>query len=160
MYLNHFSLANNITLPSSNLSGFIFHSRSLDVHHSASHPTQLETLGSLYSEPTQNTQRTRWPRGTNLTHILDVASSLPPLTFFCFDDVFYVSMLYIWLVLCTCIWIVIIMLPYLFPFKVTCLQLCGNRIVSGSDDNTLRVWNATSGKVHGTARHDIFIDQW
>lgn len=29
---------------------------------------------------------------------------------------------------------------------VTCLQFSGNRIVSGSDDNTLRVWNATTGK--------------
>lgn len=30
---------------------------------------------------------------------------------------------------------------------ITCLQFCGNIIVSGSDDNTLKVWNATSGKV-------------
>lgn len=30
---------------------------------------------------------------------------------------------------------------------ITCLQFCGNRIVSGSDDNTLKVWSATSGKV-------------
>jgi F-box/WD-40 domain protein 7 len=29
---------------------------------------------------------------------------------------------------------------------VTCLQFTRNRIVSGSDDNTLRVWNATTGK--------------
>lgn len=29
---------------------------------------------------------------------------------------------------------------------VTCLQFCANRIVSGSDDNTLRVWNAITGK--------------
>ncbi|ROT64454.1 F-box/WD repeat-containing protein 7 [Penaeus vannamei] len=29
---------------------------------------------------------------------------------------------------------------------ITCLQFCGNIIVSGSDDNTLKVWNATSGK--------------
>lgn len=28
---------------------------------------------------------------------------------------------------------------------ITCLQFCGNRIVSGSDDNTLRVWSATTG---------------
>ncbi len=32
-------------------------------------------------------------------------------------------------------------------FKVTCLQFYGSRIVSGSDDNTLRVWNAITGKV-------------
>ena len=30
---------------------------------------------------------------------------------------------------------------------MTCLQFCANRIVSGSDDNTLRVWNAITGKV-------------
>lgn len=30
---------------------------------------------------------------------------------------------------------------------ITCLQFCGNRIVSGSDDNTLKVWSAISGKV-------------
>lgn len=31
---------------------------------------------------------------------------------------------------------------------ITCLQFSGNRIVSGSDDNTLKVWSATTGKVH------------
>lgn len=30
---------------------------------------------------------------------------------------------------------------------ITCLQFCGNRIVSGSDDNTLKVWSAITGKV-------------
>lgn len=30
---------------------------------------------------------------------------------------------------------------------ITCLQFCGNRVVSGSDDNTLKVWSATTGKV-------------
>lgn len=29
---------------------------------------------------------------------------------------------------------------------ITCLQFSGNTIVSGSDDNTLKVWNATTGK--------------
>ncbi|XP_065205168.1 F-box/WD repeat-containing protein 7 [Planococcus citri] len=29
---------------------------------------------------------------------------------------------------------------------ITCLQFCGNRIVSGSDDNTLKVWSVTTGK--------------
>lgn len=29
---------------------------------------------------------------------------------------------------------------------ITCLQFCGNRIVSGSDDNTLKVWSAATGK--------------
>ncbi|XP_025833308.1 F-box/WD repeat-containing protein 7-like isoform X2 [Agrilus planipennis] len=29
---------------------------------------------------------------------------------------------------------------------ITCLQFCGNHIVSGSDDNTLKVWSATTGK--------------
>ncbi|XP_063698553.1 F-box/WD repeat-containing protein 7 [Culicoides brevitarsis] len=29
---------------------------------------------------------------------------------------------------------------------ITCLQFCGNRIVSGSDDNTLKVWSAVTGR--------------
>ncbi|XP_076446770.1 F-box/WD repeat-containing protein 7-like isoform X2 [Babylonia areolata] len=29
---------------------------------------------------------------------------------------------------------------------ITCLEFCGQRIVSGSDDNTLKVWSAVSGK--------------
>lgn len=29
---------------------------------------------------------------------------------------------------------------------ITCLQFYGNKIVSGSDDNTLKVWSATTGK--------------
>ncbi|XP_038203355.1 F-box/WD repeat-containing protein 7 [Arvicola amphibius] len=29
---------------------------------------------------------------------------------------------------------------------ITCLQFCGSRIVSGSDDNTLKVWSAVTGK--------------
>uniref|UniRef100_A0A673HMJ7 F-box/WD repeat-containing protein 7-like n=1 Tax=Sinocyclocheilus rhinocerous TaxID=307959 RepID=A0A673HMJ7_9TELE len=29
---------------------------------------------------------------------------------------------------------------------ITCLQFCGNCIVSGSDDNTLKVWSAVTGK--------------
>uniref|UniRef100_A0A673XEM3 F-box/WD repeat-containing protein 7 n=1 Tax=Salmo trutta TaxID=8032 RepID=A0A673XEM3_SALTR len=29
---------------------------------------------------------------------------------------------------------------------ITCLQFCGNRIVSGSDDNSLKVWSAVTGK--------------
>lgn len=32
---------------------------------------------------------------------------------------------------------------------ITCLQFCGNRIVSGSDDNTLKVWSAVTGEVRG-----------
>lgn len=34
---------------------------------------------------------------------------------------------------------------------ITCLQFNYNTIVSGSDDNTLKVWNATSGKVSSCA---------
>ena len=30
---------------------------------------------------------------------------------------------------------------------ITCLEFSGNRIVSGSDDNTLKVWSALTGKV-------------
>lgn len=30
---------------------------------------------------------------------------------------------------------------------ITCLQFSGNRIVSGSDDNTLKVWSAVTGRV-------------
>ncbi|PSN30658.1 F-box/WD repeat-containing protein 7 [Blattella germanica] len=33
---------------------------------------------------------------------------------------------------------------------ITCLQFSGNRIVSGSDDNTLKVWSATTGKMSGS----------
>lgn len=35
---------------------------------------------------------------------------------------------------------------------ITCLQFCGNRIVSGSDDNTLSVWSAITGKCLRTLR--------
>lgn len=39
---------------------------------------------------------------------------------------------------------------------ITCLQFSGNRIVSGSDDNTLKVWSATTGKVRPSAfKHQI-----
>ena len=31
---------------------------------------------------------------------------------------------------------------------ITCLQFSGHRIVSGSDDNTLKVWSAITGKVN------------
>lgn len=30
---------------------------------------------------------------------------------------------------------------------ITCLQFSGDLIVSGSDDNTLKVWSAITGKV-------------
>ena len=32
---------------------------------------------------------------------------------------------------------------------ITCLEFCGNKIVSGSDDNTLKVWSALTGRVSG-----------
>lgn len=38
---------------------------------------------------------------------------------------------------------------------ITCLQFCGNRIVSGSDDNTLKVWSAITGKVCG---FEVFLE--
>ena len=37
--------------------------------------------------------------------------------------------------------------PPTLPPQVTCLKFHGNRIVSGSDDSTLKVWHATTGKV-------------
>ena len=36
---------------------------------------------------------------------------------------------------------------------ITCLQFNGQRIVSGSDDNTLKVWSATTGKVGTTVMY-------
>jgi len=30
---------------------------------------------------------------------------------------------------------------------ITCLQVSGDLVVSGSDDNTLKVWSAVTGKV-------------
>ena len=32
-------------------------------------------------------------------------------------------------------------------FVITCLQFDGKRIVSGSDDNTLKIWSVATGKV-------------
>lgn len=37
--------------------------------------------------------------------------------------------------------------PPVLPPQVTCLKFHDNRIVSGSDDSTLKVWHATTGKV-------------
>jgi len=39
---------------------------------------------------------------------------------------------------------------------ITCLEFCGNKIVSGSDDNTLKVWSAINGKV-GIFYHCCFV---
>lgn len=30
---------------------------------------------------------------------------------------------------------------------ITCVEFCGDKIVSGSDDNTLKVWSATTYEV-------------
>ncbi len=46
-------------------------------------------------------------------------------------------------------------IAFFLPFQVTCLQFSANRIVSGSDDNTLRVWNAITGKVRIWAITDL-----
>lgn len=40
---------------------------------------------------------------------------------------------------------------------ITCLQFSGNKIVSGSDDNTLKVWSATTGKVCKFFLHIRFV---
>lgn len=42
---------------------------------------------------------------------------------------------------------------------ITCLQFSGNRIVSGSDDNTLKVWSAATGKVIKYKLHYIAFYQ-
>lgn len=39
---------------------------------------------------------------------------------------------------------------------ITCLQFSGSRIVSGSDDNTLKVWSATTGKVN----FEVYSNYW
>ncbi|XP_050714012.1 F-box/WD repeat-containing protein 7-like [Eriocheir sinensis] len=39
---------------------------------------------------------------------------------------------------------------------ITCLQFSGDTIVSGSDDNTLKVWDATSGKCIRTLTHILY----
>ena len=38
---------------------------------------------------------------------------------------------------------------------ITCLQFSGDLIVSGSDDNTLKVWSAITGKVGCSGRVDF-----
>ena len=42
---------------------------------------------------------------------------------------------------------------------ITCLEFCGNKIVSGSDDNTLKVWSAVNGKV-GSLSLSFFHQCW
>jgi WD40 repeat protein len=37
---------------------------------------------------------------------------------------------------------------------ITCLQFCGNQVVSGSDDNTLKVWSVITGKVSLKKKND------
>jgi len=32
-------------------------------------------------------------------------------------------------------------------YIITCLEFCGDLVVSGSDDNTLKVWSVLTGKV-------------
>lgn len=43
---------------------------------------------------------------------------------------------------------------------ITCLQFCGNRIVSGSDDNTLKVWSAVTGEVSWAGVHRLRGGLW
>ena len=40
---------------------------------------------------------------------------------------------------------------------ITCLEFSGNKIVSGSDDNSLKVWNAVTGKVIIVIKHHIEV---
>ena len=48
----------------------------------------------------------------------------------------------------------------LFFAQVTCLQFFGNRIVSGSDDNTLRIWSASTGKVQCSVAGVCICNVW
>ena len=41
-----------------------------------------------------------------------------------------------------------LVLIIIYSLQVTCLQFCDDRIVSGSDDTTLKIWSAITGQVH------------
>ena len=40
---------------------------------------------------------------------------------------------------------------------ITCLEFCGQRIVSGSDDNTLKVWSVVTGKVSRPSQSETSV---
>jgi len=42
---------------------------------------------------------------------------------------------------------------------ITCLEFSGSRVVSGSDDNTLKVWSAVTGKV-GASNYLCHWSNW
>ncbi len=52
---------------------------------------------------------------------------------------------------------VIVFVVY-FHFQVTCLQFCDDKIVSGSDDTTLKIWSAITGEV--STVHSLYIVQY
>jgi len=71
----------------------------------------------------------------------------------CITYVFVVAHVGVCLQLLNCVtkcsdgWLLLQVLKGHDDHVITCLEFCGSKIVSGSDDNTLKVWSAVNGKV-------------